>query len=490
METMQNIFQAAITQKIGWTLVHFVWQAFAIALLLAVLLKLLRNSSAHLRYLIACGGLALMVCAPVITLQMIPTPENHPTPAVQPPADLSDTDAATPVITDMPDIEIPPVSIAPAASALPWQDRFTHTLGAALPYIVAGWLAGVLGLSLWYLGGWTQLQKFRRRMIQPVSPELKAKLHQLAGRLAIRQSIDLFESALVQVPAVVGHLKPAILLPASALTGLSPQQIEVILAHELAHIKRHDYLVNMLQTAVEILGFYHPAVWWVSHRIRIERENCCDDLAVSVCQDRLFYAKALTTMAEIRAARSAFALTISGPTLFDRIRRLLGKDSPSERKSSWLPSVMAILLIAVCIIASTLAFDNKSGETATDLKIVSGQVFADETGEPIKNALVRVAIPATDMRQVRVSTDRKIYETFTDSNGDFKLEFVPDNEEDVSVDVFAPGFRSAAGTFRSGPDDPKLRKLQLYGSFGRLRSNLSISLPNALYISGIIETVA
>lgn len=391
---MQNIFQAALTQKIGWTLVHFVWQAFAIGLLLAVLLKLLRNSSAHLRYLIACGGLALMVCAPVITLQMIPTPPNHTAPAVQPPADITETGFVTPVITDMPDIEIPPVSIAPAAApALPWQDRFTHTLGAALPYIVAGWLAGVLGLSLWYLGGWTQLQKFRRRMIQPVSPELKAKLHQLAGRLAIRQSIDLFESALVQVPAVVGHLKPAILLPASALTGLSPQQIEVILAHELAHIKRHDYLVNMLQTAVEILGFYHPAVWWVSHRIRIERENCCDDLAVSVCQDRLFYAKALTTMAEIRAAHSAFALTITGPTLFDRIRRLLGQDSPAERKSSWLPSVVAMVLIAALVMPICFAL---ASQTDTDIgkcepKTITLTIIADN--EVIeKDDLVKISL--------------------------------------------------------------------------------------------------
>jgi hypothetical protein len=128
METMQNIFQAALTQKIGWTLVHFVWQAFAIALLLAILLKLLRKSSVHLRYLIACGGLALMVCAPVITLQMIDMPPNHSAPAAQPPADISDTGTVTPVITDMPDIDMPPVSIPPAATpTLPWQDRFTHT---------------------------------------------------------------------------------------------------------------------------------------------------------------------------------------------------------------------------------------------------------------------------------------------------------------------------------------------------------------------------
>ena len=94
------------------------------------------------------------------------------------------------------------------------------------------------------------------------------------------------------------------LLPASALAGLSPQQLEAILAHELAHIRRHDYLVNLLQTLVETLLFYHPAVWWLSRRIRIERENCCDDLAVSLCGDPVAYAKALADLEELRADSS------------------------------------------------------------------------------------------------------------------------------------------------------------------------------------------
>jgi beta-lactamase regulating signal transducer with metallopeptidase domain len=147
----------------------------------------------------------------------------------------------------------------------------------------------------------------------------------------------------------------------------------------LAHIRRHDYLVNLLQTAVEILGFYHPAVWWLSRRIRIEREHCCDDLAVSVCQDRLFYARALTTMAEIRAAHSAFALTITGPSLFDRIRRLLGQDSSSERKSSWLPSVVAMVLIAALVMPICFAL---ASQTDTDIgkcepKTITLTIFPD-----------------------------------------------------------------------------------------------------------------
>ena len=133
--------------------------------------------------------------------------------------------------------------------------RIISAIEPALPYVVLCWLFGVFGLSLWHLGGWTQLQRLRRRMVKPVDSSLRDKLNELAELLHIRRAVEVAESALVQVPTVIGWLRPIILLPASAVTGLSGEQLEAILAHELAHIKRHDYLVNMLQTAVEIFGF-------------------------------------------------------------------------------------------------------------------------------------------------------------------------------------------------------------------------------------------
>jgi beta-lactamase regulating signal transducer with metallopeptidase domain len=323
METLQNIFQMEIIQRLGWTLVHFVWQAAAIALVLAIALKLLRKSSANLRYTIGCMALLLIVLIPAITIRMI----GLSVPAFDP-VKLNQAAIDRPEFADvLAAIEMPqaqlPAAVAPRVSL---KDRFIGAVEPALPYVVVGWLVGVFGL------------------------DLKAKMQQLSNMLGIRKAIGLVESALVQVPTVVGHLKPVILLPASALTGLSPEQIEAILAHELAHIKRCDYLVNMLQTVVEILGFYHPAVWWVSHKVRVERENCCDDIAISLCSDSLSYARALTTMEEIRFGQPALAVAASGGSLFDRIRRLLGKDSANEVKLSWLPSAIAILLIIALLI--------------------------------------------------------------------------------------------------------------------------------------------
>ena len=181
----------------------------------------------------------------------------------------------------------------------------------------------------------------------PAAEGLQQIVARLSRRLHIGRGVRLLESTLVDVPTVIGWLKPVVLLPASALAGLSPQQLEAILAHELAHIRRHDYLVNLLQTLVETLLFYHPAVWWLSRRIRVERENCCDDLAVSLCGDPVTYATALADLEELRgAARPAFlAMAATGGSLLQRVRRLLGAPSHAGRAPGWLAGSATILVM-------------------------------------------------------------------------------------------------------------------------------------------------
>ena len=153
----------------------------------------------------------------------------------------------------------------------------------------------------------------------------------------------MFESLLVEVPTVIGWLRPMILLPASALVGLSPQQLESLLVHELAHIRRHNYLVNLVQTTVETLLFYHPAVWWVSQQVREEREDCCDDLAVAVCGDVLVYARALAELEQLRAVGPHLAVAANGGHLLRRIQRLIGSPAPISRGlTSWIGGLFAV----------------------------------------------------------------------------------------------------------------------------------------------------
>jgi len=361
---LENILSQEIVQKLGWTLLHFVWQATAVALLLGILLALLRKSSANLRYIVTCAALGLIVILSIVTMQLVPVSTPQPPANIEPaplPAVLTvEPVEQTPLTRALEYMEMTRPENVGTATPVHWKQQACQLLESSLPYLVAGWLLGVFGLSLWHLGGWAQLQRLRKKMVKQVDDSVQNRLLRLSEKLHIRQTVQLLESALVQVPTVVGWLRPVILLPASALTGLSSEQLEALLAHELAHIRRYDYLVNMLQTVVETLGFYHPAVWWISRKIRIERENCCDDLAVSISGDRIRYARALTSMEEIRAGRSELSVAADGGNLFSRIRRLLGKDSTDSSRTSWIPSVITILLIAIIAIPTTLALTGPS----------------------------------------------------------------------------------------------------------------------------------
>ncbi len=173
------------------------------------------------------------------------------------------------------------------------------------------------------LASWRAVHRLRTVGVGEVPESVRSILDRLVERMGIRQSIRLCQSTLVNSPAVVGCFRPMILLPIALLTGLSTWQVAAILAHELAHVARRDYLVNLLQTLVETLFFYHPAVWWLSRRIREERENCCDDLAVAVLGNRVGYCRAILAATEVRDFGTALAMGAQGGALGARFRRLL-----------------------------------------------------------------------------------------------------------------------------------------------------------------------
>ena len=336
---------APALQAVGWSLLHLVWQGTAIAVALALLLALLPSRSANLRYTLSCAAMVLLVVVAVMTgwrSYVANTPASppaahatvpHPTPAaVSTPAPSA---AAIVVAT-----------FAPARVATlpdPWR-----AASEALPAVVSLWLAGVTVLSLRLIVQWLRARRLATEHAQPACEPWLAMARRLSVALVVRQAVRLFESTAVHVPAVVGLLRPVILLPANTLTGLLPGQLEMILAHELAHIRRHDFLVNLLQAAVETLLFYHPAVWWISHQVRVERENCCDDLAVSVCGNPIQYARALTRLEELRAEPLPLALSARGGSLLHRIRRVVNGPAASTgsvRGVTALALLVGLLLV-------------------------------------------------------------------------------------------------------------------------------------------------
>ena len=217
---------------------------------------------------------------------------------------------------------------------------------------VTGWLIGVAVAALRLITGAAHVRKLRRSGLSAVSDEVRHVLAAAAERLGVTRVVEIAQSTLVSGPVVIGWLKPLVLLPAASLNGLTMEQLEAVLAHELAHVRRLDYLANLLQTIVETVFFYHPAVWWVSRRMRIHREDCCDDRAVRAITTPLTYASALLKLHElrdgVRVPASAICLSATGGSLKKRIHRVLGLDEPLQTAPTWrLAAGIAGLLIVV-----------------------------------------------------------------------------------------------------------------------------------------------
>jgi GWxTD domain-containing protein len=315
---------APAAQALGLALFHFLWEGAAIAAALALALCILKSPRA--RYAAACVVLAAMPLACAITFfQALPQQALRfgPPPAFP--------------------------ALAPAGSgALAAHPPFGPA--ALLPYAVLVWLAGVLLLHARTLAAWAATRRLQRTGVCAAPSAWQRRVRELAARIRLARPVALLESCRVDVPLVAGYLRPVILVPLDLLAGLPAGQVEAILLHELAHIRRRDYLVNLLQAVVENLLFYHPAVWWVSSVIRSEREHCCDDLAVAVQGNAFEYAAALTALEDRRGAAEP-ALAATGGNLMKRIRRLLNR--PEPRHAAFTPAVAAGLVILATAAALT-----------------------------------------------------------------------------------------------------------------------------------------
>ncbi len=326
---------------LAWALVHFLWQGALLGLVAAALLRTLRRAEATTRYALAAGLLGLLALLPVGTALRLArsTAEASAVPLL--PAGSAKT-SALPALS----VGAEPYAFAVGPAALTGSsllEAWVPRVAPALPYALAAWLLGVLVLGAAHLGGWLRLLRWIRQA-QPLDSDVEERLLGLARRLGVGRRVRLLESTAVLVPAVVGWLRPAILVPASALAGLSPWQLDAVLAHELAHVRRHDYLVNLLQAAVETFLFYHPVVWWLSSEVRRERENCCDDLAVGLCGDRLSYARTLADLEGLRDVPRGLALAADGGSLMERVRRLVGAPASRSRRS-WLVGLLVLALV-------------------------------------------------------------------------------------------------------------------------------------------------
>jgi len=316
----------------GWVLVHFVWQGAVVALAATCVLHLCRRQAASLRYVIACGAMAMMLAGAVATAALVKAP-THGSESSNVPAHRREVraDVLLPI-----ELQNTPAS-AEASSGV--------RVELLLPWIVSAWLCGVTFLLLRAGAGWWRVRRLHSLALSSASSIWQGAGDRIASRLNLRRAIRIVELPHIDVPLVIGCLRPAVVLPIAAIAQLDVAQVEAILAHELAHVRRHDYLVNLMQTLAETLLFYHPAVWWLSARIRDEREHCCDDMAVAVCGDPVGYAAALTELEAWRGREVSLAAAATGGSLLLRVRRILRVEMPEDSRTS--PWAVAIAVAAV-----------------------------------------------------------------------------------------------------------------------------------------------
>jgi bla regulator protein BlaR1 len=344
---LENWLSPALVRAVGYTLLHSLWQGAALAGVLAAALPLLRRHRAEVRYATAAGALASLLLLVGLTFGFYYT--SGPVPAeVTTVADMAPVAASA-----VSQASVETIAAAPATAseqALDWLQTTRTQVEPYLPLLVAAWLVGLLLMSGRLLGGLVYANRLRRAGAQALGAEWQQRLAALAHRAGLRRPVALLESARVAGPLVLGHLRPAILLPLGAVAGLSPALLEALLAHELAHIVRRDYLLNLGLAVAEVLFFYHPAVWFMAGCLRAERENCCDDQAAALCGgDRLRVARALAALAELEtspAATPRLALAATGVggrgSLLARVRRLaLARPSAPTLGEGLLAGVLA-----------------------------------------------------------------------------------------------------------------------------------------------------
>lgn len=361
-----NFAEMQIFHNLGWTLLHSLWQIALVAACLWIVLSFTVRASANLRYLLACFALCLALVLPCLTYIWLTDSaakeqaqiSNLKSQISNLKFQISEEEKQSVLLNGV------AKKVEASKSETPlWSLKLeTWNLELILPFLVWIWLFGVSIFALRTVGGLWQLRVLHYMNTKPVDNEWKQRFFSLREKIGISKAAQILESTTVAAPIVMGWLKPVVLVPASAFAGLAPAQLEAILAHELIHIRRHDFLINLIQTAVEILLFYHPCVWWISHTIRNEREFACDDAVVKLYGERLNYAHALANLETLRyMARNRppqLSPAANGGKLMNRIQRILQKETEIKRANSLWSAGLACALISAFLLITFSAGNN------------------------------------------------------------------------------------------------------------------------------------
>ncbi len=392
---------ASIVSALGWALLDFIWQGVVIGFATALVLRLLRDNRPQARYLVAVGAMALCLLLPVAQLGVTLLDE-----------------AATSAVAQIGTVADDAIVVRDVAFAVPhaaWPQR----LHEQLPWLVTAWALGAGLLALRMALGLAWVRRIGRNSPDISDAAWQARLTQLASRFGLTRPIDLRVSSDIDSPVAAGWWRPIVLVPAALVARMPPDLLEALLAHELAHVRRHDYLVNLAQSAVEALLFYHPVTWWLSRRIRVEREQIADDLAAQVLGEPRRLALALQALDRLQFSPPTLALAANGGQLMSRIQRLIRPHGPATTWHSltWRLALPILALAAVCVTVYAQDKAPSAGESgsasrtrASTPSIIVGStavvaVNADAATDVVTAEVIRNQVPAEDVAPVASADD-------------------------------------------------------------------------------------
>lgn len=339
-----DFLSETIKFNLGWTLIHSLWQGALILMLIKFLHRIISAASSSQKYILNCCALFLVLLSSAGTYYYLNS--SSETTLLQLPFTTSFQSSLS---NNQLDTQSPL-----------WQ-VLTNSINSKMPWIIGGWSIGVLIFSLRFLSGLIYIQYLKSK-INEVSELWNSKVKVLCAQLGINQIVVLAESAHIKTPMVLGYAKPMILFPLGILMSLPPDQVEAILLHELSHIKRHDYLVNIAQSFIEIILFFNPFVWILSTMIREERENCCDDYVLSAGSSRIGYVKALANLGAAslkQPPQIALTLNKNKYQVFNRIKRIM-ETSVNNQQGKIRPFALLAIVVTALICASWLTINPKN----------------------------------------------------------------------------------------------------------------------------------
>ncbi len=371
MEFLYQFISEDLIYALGWTVIHSLWQATIIGIMVAFAMLFLKNRSTKARYEIAAFSQFMVLVAALSTFLI-----------------YYDGGLQLETFAQLSDTEVQQLAALSQEGMLSKNilQSFVNFFNNHIPAIVLVWMLGATFFLVRMLGGLVYVQRLRYTNNQAVTPYWNEKLKVLKSKIRLRKKVKLVESAIASVPMVIGYIKPVILLPIGAINNLQENEVEAILAHELAHIQRNDYLINILLSVIEVLFYFNPAVWWIAANIRTERENCCDDTAVELCGSSLTYAKALVSLQEIGKSAPNMAMTFSGPKnqLLHRVKRILNQ--PQNKSNIMEKMTATVLLLLTVTLFSIGAHNNYDYNMTTMDKNDETSLIAEAIIPPLEKA--------------------------------------------------------------------------------------------------------